>query len=103
MAQDSVLDNDVAHAGAVVQRSNALGWESRSSDELMEIVRRGLQGGDTFDAAQREMERRAAENLRREDASAAAGARRIRKERVLLAAFATLALAAALAVVIVYL
>jgi len=42
-------------------------WQARSSDELQAMVHRGIQAGDAFVAAAKEMERRAAEQRRIED------------------------------------
>jgi hypothetical protein len=51
-------------------------WRSRSSDELNAIFHRGIQGGDMFIAAAREMERRA------RDAEAARDAAEVRTVKV---------------------
>jgi len=67
MAQDEITS--VSAAGSASFASNsAFGWESRSSDELKEIVGRGLQGGELFEAARLELDRRASEARRNEEA-----------------------------------
>lgn len=45
-------------------------WESRSAEQLQELVRGGFMFGDMFDGAQRELERRARESARDLDAAA---------------------------------
>ena len=71
-------------------------WEGRSSDELRLVIDRGLQGGDLFDAAIREMQRRDAQ-APVDDAHAIAGEVALRKKRAKLAwAFAALAIVLAL-------
>ena len=59
MAQDKMIHS--GRGAYAPTDDSAFRWESRSSDELMDIIGRGLQGGDLFDAARIEMERRAAE------------------------------------------
>ena len=59
-------------------------WEGRSSDELRLVIDRGLQGGDLFDAAIREMQRRDAQAPVDEHA-AVVGEIALRKKRARLA------------------
>jgi hypothetical protein len=62
-------------------------WESRTPDELREIIKRGFGGGETYDRAVAETERRAREAMRRMRAESDAVARReARKRMVTLAA-----------------
>ena len=62
MAQDNVTRLE-PRANIAPSSGQIFRWESRSSEELKEIVARGLQGGASFDAARLELERRAAEAL----------------------------------------
>ena len=73
-------------------------WESRTAEELRDIINRGFAGGQVFKAANAEIERRAREETRRlrDLATAAALARRKRKEIIWGVAVSALALAALL-------
>ena len=59
-------------------------WESRTAEELRDIINRGFAGGEIFKAANAEIERRAREETRRlrDLAAAEAVARRKRKELI---------------------
>ena len=46
-------------------------WETRTSGQLRELIERGLAGGEAFDGAVREMERRDREARRRQEAAEA--------------------------------
>jgi hypothetical protein len=73
-------------------------WESRTAEELRDIINRGFAGGQVFKAANAEIERRAREETRRlrDLASAAALARRKRNEIIWGVVTSVLALAALL-------
>jgi hypothetical protein len=73
-------------------------WESRTAEDLRDIINRGFAGGQVFKAANAEIERRAREETRRlrEQATAAALARRKRNEIIWGVAAAVLAIAALL-------
>ena len=73
-------------------------WESRTAEDLRDIINRGFAGGQVFKAANAEIERRAGEETRRlrEQATAAALARRKRNEIIWGVAAAVLAIAALL-------
>ena len=73
-------------------------WESRTAEDLRDIINRGFAGGQVFKAAYAEIERRAREETRRlrEQATAAALARRKRNEIIWGVAAAVLAIAALL-------
>lgn len=73
-------------------------WESRTAEDLRDIINRGFAGGQVFKAANAEIERRAREETRRlrEQATAAAVARRKRNEIIWGVAAAVLAIAALL-------
>ena len=74
--QSATLDLTVQEA--------ASGWESRSSDELRKAIAGGLQGGDAFYGAARELERRAAAmtEVAERDADAERAAQRKRLQLV---------------------
>jgi hypothetical protein len=59
-------------------------WESRTAEELRDIINRGFAGGQVFKAANAEIERRAREETRRlrDQATAEALARRKRNEMI---------------------
>ena len=73
-------------------------WESRTAEELRDIIKRGFAGGQVFQAANAEIERRAREETRRlrDQAAAAALARRKRNEKIWGGGASLLALAALL-------
>ena len=73
-------------------------WESRTAEDLRDIINRGFAGGQVFKAANAEIERRAREETRRlrEQATASALARRKRNEIIWGVAAAVLAIAALL-------
>jgi ribosomal protein S19E (S16A) len=71
---------------------SAAWWGLRSADELRDIINRGFAGGQTFNGALAETERRARAATRRlrEEAAIAAEIRRKRKKLVSLGALATI-------------
>ncbi len=73
-------------------------WESRTAEDLRDIINRGFAGGQIFKAANAEIERRAREETRRlrDEAAAAAVAQRKRKEIIWGIAVSVLAIAALL-------
>ena len=75
-------------------------WENRSSEQLQDLLRAGLIGGELYDGAQRELERRARESARLAE-QAVADRRRERVDegnRIALAASAVSVLTAIAAV-----
>lgn len=89
---------DEQTAAESVEPYSVAWWESRSAEELRDIINRGFAGGQVFKAANAEIERRAREETRRlrDLATAAALARRKRKEIIWGVAVSALALAALL-------
>jgi hypothetical protein len=69
---------------APVEPYSVAWWESRTAEELRDIINRGFAGGQIFKAANAEIERRAREETRRlrDLAAAEAVARRKRKELI---------------------
>ena len=78
----------VAPDVAVIDRSSDLyspgWWQSRSTEELREIINRGIANGPVFEGATIETERRAREHLRIEDNAADAQAARNKRLRLLI-------------------
>ena len=73
-------------------------WESRTAEDLRDIINRGFAGGQVFQAANAEIERRARQETRRlrDLAEATARARRKRNEIIWGGGASVLALAALL-------
>ena len=66
-AQEGLVVEPTFGAPTAEMLNSPAWWQARSSDELQAIVHRGIQAGDAFVAAAKEMERRAAEQRRIED------------------------------------
>ena len=60
------------NGSAETQPYSASWWQSQSHEQLQEFIRRGFSGGEQYDGAHRELERRARENARRINDAAAA-------------------------------
>lgn len=82
----------------VVQSIDRAFWESRSAEQLREILDRGLAAGDAFTGASAEIERRARETARRARESSTildgSRVRRVRAGKVLVLASAAVGAAA---------
>ena len=74
---------------------SAAWWERRTAEELRDIIKRGFAGGDAFQGAVSETERRAREETRRLREIAAVEAEQWRKRKRVI--FASIAIAAILA------
>ena len=94
------MQNDLLHptpSAPVAEVPDSLWWESRSGDDLKEILQRGFLGGEMFEAANREMRRRiAALDKAEEEARAASAAHRTSVLKWILIAFAAAILGAGL-------
>ena len=89
----------VHSVGASREHLSAAWWEARSAEELRDIIKRGFAGGEAFQGAVAEAERRAGEvtrRLREEAAGKAAARRKLFKAAaiVTLVTVATIALSA---------
>ena len=75
---------------------SAAWWEGRTAEELRDIIKRGFAGGEAFQGAVDETERRAREETRRlrEAAAIEAESRRKRKKVIVMASVATIAASA---------
>jgi hypothetical protein len=72
--EDTLAYADHASPDAAQAAYSGEWWETRSSEELRSIIRGGLEGGDMFDSAVREMERRSRDMSRRAHDAATAEA-----------------------------
>ena len=84
-------------ANDVNEQFTAAWWERRSAEELRDIIKRGFAGGDAFQGAVAEAERRARDATRRlrEEAGAAALIRNKRLKLIAIGALAAVAVSAA--------
>lgn len=92
---DTAEPVDLSEADYAVKASDQSFWESRTADQLREMLDRGLAGGDAFSGAAIEIERRAGETARRAREFSSGDYGR-RDRRLQLAKLATLAVAAAI-------
>jgi hypothetical protein len=87
----------VRGADAPHEHLSAAWWEARSAEELRDIIKRGFAGGEAFQGAVAEAERRAREATRRlrEEAAAAAIIRRKRLKMIAIGALGAVAVSGA--------
>ena len=95
------LDETLTGTGTTVPHEatgqySAAWWEGRTAEELRDIIKRGFSGGQAFQGAVSETERRAREETRRLRAAAAVEAERRRKLKqvIVLGTVAAVAIAA---------
>jgi hypothetical protein len=92
-----ILDTTLADtrtSGAIDSNEaySAAWWEARTAEELRDIINRGFAGGETFQGAVSEIERRARETTRRlREAAAEAKSRRKRLKIMIIGAVVSIA------------
>lgn len=81
MTADRSVEPEAEAAQTVAEPFSEAWWSDRSSEELRETVARGHSAGPAFEGAVAEIERRARESLRGEEAAAVAEAARLKRLR----------------------
>ena len=82
-------------ADTAQQPYSAEWWQRRTAEELRDIINRGFAGGEAFQGAVSEAERRAREETRRlRDLAAVATERAIKRKRLVMGSIALVAIAA---------
>jgi len=96
MTLDSTLAAPSPHTATPNEQFSAAWWEMRTAEELRDIIKRGFAGGDAFQGAVAEAERRAREATTRlrQEAAIAAAARKRRWKLIAIGALASLAVIA---------
>ena len=91
----TLADTGESRADEALQPYSAAWWQRRTAEELRDIIKRGFAGGDAFQGAVSETERRAREETRRlRDLAALAAERAKMRKRVVLGSIALVVIAA---------
>lgn len=99
MAIDDTLPlSGSAPASSAAEPLSAEWWSQRTAEELRDIIKRGFSGGDAFEGAVAEAERRAREATKRMREAAAVEAQARRKRTII---FRSVLAAAAIAIMLV--
>ena len=80
-ASNTLADPGARSAHEAHEPYSAAWWENRTAEELRDIIKRGFAGGQTFDRAVEETERRAREMAKRAREAAAAEAEALQKRK----------------------
>ena len=94
---ETIAAAGASHANDAREQFSAAWWEHRTAEELRDIIKRGFAGGEAFQGAVSETERRARDETRRlrEIAAVEAEQRRKRKRVAILASIAAVTVASA--------